>query len=248
MKYFYHITTQKNAKKILQEGLKPMIGPRSQSVNETESAIFLCARKDVDYWRTILGLPTVLKIEADEIEIKKEDTYIYVDEYTEYVYYKPIEPCKIKKAKFAAVKPETIHDLSLSYMYDISSLCLAAARYYTYKDTEDCPEWLSHEYLQDTMSNLIKIIKNLDYSLCTNKEKRNRIREMGDGNYSFVDRYDYSFWNNDEKYSSKKHPRLYTMLVKYEKDDLYNLRQKLHALIVKNFKGCLTIDTGGWTG
>lgn len=41
----YHVTLKKNLSSILSEGLKPMIGPRSQKLEQT-SAIFLFPSRD----------------------------------------------------------------------------------------------------------------------------------------------------------------------------------------------------------
>lgn len=50
---FYHITTENNVRKILQQGLKPQIGPNSRAINETQPAIYFCKKEDIPYWQIL---------------------------------------------------------------------------------------------------------------------------------------------------------------------------------------------------
>lgn len=63
----YHITDKPTTAKILKEGLKPMIGPNSKLVDETEPAIYLCRRKDIYYWQILLQKFVILAINKKQI-------------------------------------------------------------------------------------------------------------------------------------------------------------------------------------
>lgn len=245
--HFYHLTTTEALPEILKNGLKPMLGERSKLVGDTEEMICLCEYHDIAYWRIILGLDIVLQIDATKVDLTDKDRHDY-SYYSELIckHEIPADAIKIYKQNIK-VKKAPMMDLAESYMSNISHLCVLAARYYTYKDTDMCPNYLTHDYMENSFKSLLTTLKNIDFSVVTNKEKRQRLRELGDGNYSFVDRYEYDHsYNPNEK--QKVRPRLYTMLMKYEKDDLYEYRHDIFKLITQNFKGCLDVNTGGWTG
>lgn len=246
MQYLYHLTTKDAVNSILKNGLKPSIGERSKQVGETKKAIYICGKHDIPYWQAILGLNTVLKIDANDIEINRENTF-ETGMYTEYMIHTTIPPEKITVETLNKHKPSNkiIHDLALSYMSNISYLCVACAKYYTYKNTDkEEAFYYPPDVLQKSMETTLAVLNRLDYALCSTKEKRYELRQLGDGNYSFVDHYDFDHPWDDQT----TRPKLYTMLIKYEKDELYHIRHALYKFITKNFKGCLDVDTGGWTG
>mgnify|MGYP003234705052 CR=1 FL=1 len=55
MRYLYHLTDTNTAKRILQEGLKPLIGERSRIVEEEEARIYLSDKKSIrtgkSFWK-----------------------------------------------------------------------------------------------------------------------------------------------------------------------------------------------------
>lgn len=237
---YYHFTTTDALPEILKHGLKPSIGARSQMVGETEPRLYLCNHRDIPYWKIILNLPVLLRIK--QLDIPNCQYYEYSN-CGEYLYTEPIPPNQITvlKANTNACPDNVMKDLCLTYLQEISRLCVTTARYYTYKNTPKNPEWLTETHLKYNLHTLLYILKNLNYSKCTSKELRKELREIGDGGFAFTDRYMYPEYN-------RQMPQLYTMLIRFEKDDLYPLRHQLYKFITKNFKKALAIDTGGWTG
>lgn len=240
--YYYHLTTKEALPDILNQGLKPCIGDRSKMAGEVQPAIYMCGNRDIKYWRIILGLPVVLKIKSDNIQLSKQDIYNY-SYYQEYMYTQSIPPenISIVSKSCKSYNKEAMHDLCLSYIWTISSTCVKIARYYTYKNTNKLPEWLTSKNLQNEITTTLDVLKKLDYNICTTKEMRKELREAGDGGFAFTDYYNINFTNEMNK-------RLYTMLTKFEKDELFPYRKELYKNITTIFKKCLDVDTGGWTG
>lgn len=239
---YYHFTTKEALPNILKQGLQPCIGDRSNMAGETQPAIYLCRKNDLKYWRIILGLPVVLKIKND-IQLFNKDVYHY-SYYQEYMYTQPIPPENISvvSKNCRPYNKMAMHDLCLSYISTISNICVRVARYYTYKDTNKLPEWLTSKNLQNAITTTLHVLNKLDYNVCTTKEIRKELREVGDGGYALTDYYNVNFDTN------KKPKRLYTMLIKFEKDELFSCRRELYKVITSTFKKCLDVDTGGWTG
>lgn len=67
MRYLYHLTDTNTAKRILQEGLKPLIGERSRIVEEEEARIYLSDKKSIPYWKILLEKNVLLRIDAEKL-------------------------------------------------------------------------------------------------------------------------------------------------------------------------------------
>ena len=232
---YYHVTTSKNAENILKEGLKPTIGPNSQLNHENEKFIYLCGRKDIKFWRIILGNYTVLEI--DDEAIKEFYSFEYTDYSEIYINY-PIEPKFIKRINISSNETLQMKKLCLNFLHMVSAYCVMCAKYYTYK--EDYDE--NDEYIKDIKNEvstgsefLRKMLPRLDYSVLSKKEITDYIKQMGnDCAYTICDKY------CDEP------KRLYQKLIEYETDETTDDRKFIHNYIKKYLKGCLSVDTGGW--
>ena len=77
MRYLYHLTDTNTAKRILQEGLKPLIGERSRIVEEEEARIYLSDKKSIPYWKILLEKNVLLRIDAEKLNPEKLDHYPY---------------------------------------------------------------------------------------------------------------------------------------------------------------------------
>lgn len=229
-KYLYHITANKNLPSILKNGLKPAIGEHSKLVHETEPAIFLCNRRDIPYWKIILGISTVLQI--DETAVTDKELYKY-SLYTETLCHNAIPPNAIKHVYGPKPTKKHMRDLCESYMWSLSSLTTRIARYYMYyQDDQDY-----HDDIETSIDATLAVVNNLDYSVYTKDEIKKILKNIGDcGEYSFVD-----------EYLNTGH-RMYVQLLYYPKDDLTGKRTKLYDYIHTTFYGCLRVNTGGWTG
>ena len=197
-KYYYHITDKEHLPAILKFGLKPMIGENSNLVNETNPAIYLCRRKDIPYWKILLGKTVVLRIEG--IEIPNENCYKYSN-YSEYLYFDDISADKIKRVYFSEPSKQAMRNLCLSYISSFNQCAVAAARHYTY------PDQGHDERLECLLNVCLAGARKLDYSVLTQGDLRKELKEWGDNcAYTFVDMY-----MNSGK-------RLYQKLVEYLKD------------------------------
>lgn len=245
-KYYYHLTTQDALPDILTHGLTPRIGTRSKMVGEQTPAIYLCRRQDIPSWKIILNLPVLLKIK--QLDLSQPKFYQYSC-YGEYLYTEPIPPEQIEVVHYhtTSYPDDIMKSLCLTYIHDISRLCVLITQYYTYRDTNQHAEWMTTDYIKYSLMTYTSILENLDYTTCTKQEIRQELREIGDGGTAFTDKYLYQLYNNPDAIPPIKTPRLYTMLIQFQKDELYPYRKKLHKLIVNKFQGCLRVNTGGWT-
>lgn len=229
---YYHLTTEENAKRILEEGLLPIHGEHKNMIHDEREGIFLCGEKDVPYWKIILGLSVVL--EVSNIKIEEENIYNY-SYYKEYVYEKKIESENIRRVKMENKKAnaDAMKDLCYQYLYWLSSFTVHCARYYFY----DMEEEMLHESIDIDADCLLAVLPHLDYSICGTDEIKEFLIEEGDsGEYTICD-----------KYVPTGH-RLYVQLIHYPKDDLSTKRRKIYEYIKDTFKGCLRVHTGGWCG
>lgn len=244
MNYYYHLTQPEFIDSIRKEGLKPMLGERSKSIGDKKEKICLCSENSIDAWSIMLGTNTVIKIIVpDEDKIKLVDITEISDEYN----YDGVIPSEYIVDIFT-VKPKkaVLDQLRYDYIWGLSEFCTYCARYYTELDSENADE----EYLCEledeiriTGELLIPVIPRLKYREMSKEGRKDILKMIGNqGAYSFCDDYDV---NVEEGKSVKK---LYQMLILYPEDDLTEIRQTINRLIKDNFKYCLRVNTGGFTG
>ena len=141
---------------------------------------------------------------------------------------------------------ETIlNELRKDYIGALSEFCVLCARYYTegtgWRDDKELQSEIE-ESIQITGEIILPVIPRLHYENMPHEEKRKILQEYGEnGEYTFCDDYAADYI---------KHPvkRLYQMLIAYPDDQFTNIRRKIYNCIKQNFKYCLRVDTGGWTG
>lgn len=229
-KYFYHLTDKENLKSILTSGLEPRIGENSKRAQEEENQIYLCKRCDLPYWKILLKKNIVLQIK----DINEDETRAYpYNLYDEYLYDKNIPAENIKRVYTPAPTEKHMKRLCQSYIESLNRITTTFARYCYDKDGYE----IQTDQLEQSMHCLLYCLNNLDYSVCTKKEIRQQLKADGEcGEYTFLDTY-----------LDTGH-RLYEQLILYEGMELIEERTKLYNYIKTTFKGCLDINTGGWTG
>lgn len=241
--YYYHLTTPENAAIIMQNGLKPMLGERAKSVKESKPALCLCSEKSIDAWAILLGINTVVKLTVpSEKKLEKVADCDCTDEFR----YDGEIPAKYIVESYE-IKPsqDVLDQLRYDYIMTLSRFCELCARYYTegtgWKDGGELQEEIEED-IKIYGECLIPVIPRLRYTEMDRQEIRNDLRRFGDsGAYTFCDDYAVD-------YSKKPIKRLYQMLVEYPDDKFTELRKSVYKLIKTNFKYCLRINTGGWTG
>ena len=229
---YYLLTTKENAEIILKEGLKPITGNRLKIIDDKREGIFLCKKKDIPYWQIILNLPVVLSI--SDIEIDEECVYHYIN-YNEYVYEEEIPANKIKRSycDIFMNKSKAMHDLCILYIRSLSRFTVDCAKYYFYNKTDE----KLYEIINREADTLIYVLKNLDYSSCSKKEIKDALIQADErGNYTFCDRY----LNTSNQ--------LFTQLIYYPHDKLFEKRDVIYRYIKENFEDVLLINTGSWCG
>ena len=245
MSTYYHITKPEHVADICNEGLKPSNGENSQSINDgRRPRISLCSQKSIDAWCILLGADRVIRV-----NLPKDFPVTLIDDTEgsdEYSTNQPIPAKYISKKYKHTPSQEVLDSLRENYMGCLSYFCTMCARYYTpgseWKNDPELTKELK-ENIKTYGECIIPVIPKLKYTEMTKEERCRILQCIGDsGTYSFCDEYvpGYNY--------AKPVKRLYQMLPLYEKDDLYNIRKTIYNLIKENFKYCLRINTGGWTG
>ena len=242
MRYLYHLTDTNTAKRILQEGLKPLIGERSRIVEEEEARIYLSDKKSIPYWKILLEKNVLLRIDAEKLNPEKLDHYPY-QEYEEWTYSEPIQPEWIHVSRAnTEISPEQYKELCLSFLDSISQVCVQFARYVSYYDDPEL-DWREYaENCKESCMSSCKVLQHtltkLDFSCLDNKKLQEHLKAAGDGAYTLCDFYEFE-WND--------HPiRLWQLLGTHK---LANSSTKwLYAWLRHTFPRKLRVNTGGGTG
>lgn len=228
MKYLYHLTKRKNLKDILTHGLKAQIGKNAKLCDESPH-IWLCTKENICRWMILLDTDACVRVDIRGLKLE-ERSFL-----SEYMCEQNIAPERIKKAHVSITAKErtkVMKDLCESYIYSISFLVRTTAEYYKTKGFRHEP--YPADSLKSIYISTLYALNKLDYSVLSNKKKKEIILENGDGYCAFTDCY----------YDTEQ--RLWEQLVLYPKDELYGVRMKLHEYITKNFPKQLYLDTGGW--
>lgn len=223
----YHLTTESELENILENGLEPRIGKNSRAIKEQEPAIYLCEKKDIAYWSILLDKSIILQVK--DVQIADSDIYAYTN-YNEFICKNNIPPSKISRYSGELNMDLAMKNLCLSHIASISRMTVNMANYYNNR-------LKIHEIvLKRLLTNALNILNKLDYSILSKKEIAKTIKEYGEsGEYALTDMY---------LDSGKK---LYEQLLLYKKDSLFDKREELYNYIVREFKGCLNLNTGGFT-
>ena len=229
MKYLYHVTTKDKCRDILVNGLIPSIGEQSEKVSENKPAIYLCDYEEVGKWKIVLGKDTVLRIKNTNENLLEIRDY---PSFHEYICFNKIEPYNIELTNVNSTKQQ-MQELCCDYTLHLCCLVTKIIRYYDgyYDNDEKVEEWIRH-----TAKSTMEIMNRFNFDLVKNKRIISTLVNAAlEGEYTFLDTY-----NNTEY-------RLYEQIIRFPKDDLYDVRKELHDFITKTYEKCLHINTGGYT-
>lgn len=226
----YHITDKRNVDSIMKHGLIPKIGSRSKGI-EDEPRVYLTEREYLEYWKILLGRKNIAVFKTEFLP----------DDFNEYNYsdYKEIRTETVIPAdeleliEFRSdrnLKREAMRKLCKSRIWTISWLCENCARFYT----NGVKKTFTWREIHDFLVSECQMLKRLDYSVLTLDEKREILKDFGEGgHFTFLDTY----LNTDKK--------LYQLSM-YSDPYTYEIRNKFEKLITEAFNGCLDMSTGGW--
>lgn len=226
---YYHITSKENVNKILKEGLIPQIGTNSSLCGVKTPYVYLCERKDVPYWKIILGETEVLHIDLPKEVEEQLEQYEYAA-YQEFFLTSTIPAEYIQKCRHNTGMKQAMEELCSSYIYTIGDICVEIAKHCTLRP-EDIEE---KRRLVNEVNSTLKTLYNLDFSCLSPKEIRDIIKDSGDGRYAFTDYY------RDENI------KLYRKISMFRDEILTEPASRLTAYICKTFPKCLRLQTGGW--
>lgn len=243
MKYFYHITEASTEASILQEGLKPGIGTRSESAEEDVPAIYLSDRKSVPVWLMIFQEPVILHVDKEGVYPHGIEPVNY-ECYREYICYKPIEPKWIRPAKGVSKKLSASmeKDLCISFL-NCASHCVALAHY----------DATGNEDAYNTFKRICRcylpMMRKLDFTKVSGHSVKSEMKYYGEnGCYTLCDRYSPYGKDNKLEGSREETPRLWELLglsphATDESKQIYNILKRRFGRT-----NVLFTETGGWTG
>lgn len=229
-KYLYHVTTSDKLEDILRYGLIPKVGENSKAVGEYKSAIYLCDCENVGKWKAVLGHDTVLRISNIDFDSLSNRDYIFLHEY---ISYNKIDPKDIEKVTIYTTKQQ-MEEICGNFTLHLCYLVCKIIRYYdgSYDDDKEFME----KWIKYTIRATIDVMHRLNFDSVRHEVIADALINYGtEGEYTFLDTY------NNTKY------RLYEQMIRFPKDDLYNLRKELYDFIVETYKDYFHIYTGGYT-
>ena len=237
-KYYYHVTTRDKLPLIFKEGLKPMIGKNSSTVNEDDPAIYLCRRRDVPHWLILTQGDVVLKIDEQGLDMPLW-SWSY-DNYDEYRTETPIDPKWISKAGFPGkqARLSAMQDLARSHIYAISYMCFAALQTEhrwlreNLSEEQEARTILDAKIISDDIKTNVGIMSHIDFSTITRKEIAKIVREHSneDCYVTFADSYYNKDFNPDIPDAGK---RCWEHLANLEMDELKEAGKELRGFIRK---------------
>ena len=236
----YHLTDKENIEDILQYGLQPQIGKRSELAKETNACIYLADAKNIPYWAAILNKQHILRI---DIPNDTFDTIEFFDYYTysEYMCSIPIPPEWIRESNIKLeLSVNNYTKLLLSYIDIISDICADFAKYTVSRDTK--AEYSNDllEGIEQTISVLKFTLPHFDFDKLSAKKLEKHIDKMNKrGEFTLCDSFDYGKINN------KGHLRLYELLG--DTEFATKNTKWLYEWLSRTFKKGLYIEAGGWT-
>lgn len=226
---YYHLTSESCLAGILEKGLVPQRGARSNSVCEDRSAVFLCKEEDIPYWQILLNQPVLLKVDMTSPIV---ETFCYSC-YNEYLYDGIISPEHLSVITHNASSYRTNDVMTVlcrSYLDSISRFTCDCAYYYS--GQANYPE----DYLLDAANSLIAVLSNLNYNITDMSMWEKYVADCGsEGEYTFCDWY----CETDSK--------LWEQLIKYPSDNLADARQWIYDFVDEMFPFAKTLSTGGLT-
>ena len=241
-KYLYHVTDDEHAEMILKNGLIPQIGERSKLACEKEAYIYLCDKKSVPFWATILDKHVVLRVNIEKEKMDAGNVYGYFY-YQEVLYTEPIVAKNICKSKVPlTLTVEQEKDLALSYIDTISLACINFATYVTYKEKEGRKQFVESQltYVKDCVNLCKFVLPHLNFAALSTRDLANHLHEAGDGGCTLCDTYDVL------ESGMREGIRLYELLNEHP---LATEETKwLYKWLKKTFPRKLRVNTGGWTG
>lgn len=237
----YHLTSEDCLKSILENGLKPIKGENQTLVDEErQNCVYLCDSESVKYWRVILDKKCLIQVSIDKSRIKEQFEY---DNYSEYIVDGAIESVYVERAtelKHFLTEPdnEIRKHIGLSYVNDLSSLCLTCCKLhcgrYDYLSAEEIAE--AKKYLAFDLKATTAVVNRLDFNFVSKQDIEEELTYMGEnGEYTLLDTY-----LDTEK-------RLYEILLEYESGDSKEVFKEAYETI-KRIIGDININTGGFTG
>lgn len=242
--YFYHVTTEENAKKILKEGLIPQIGKHSMLAGEDMPCIYVSDLKSVPYWSTILNMSVVLQVNVDE-DIDEN----LVRQYYGYNEIRLLQPVMAEQICLSGVNTkltdEEMQKLLLSYFNSMSKSCVDFARYITYIDTDEDSMYAMYHFISAIERIKLDryVIEHLDFSLLQNDAAliRKHLRKIETKEHTLCDVY-----NVDGR--KENGLRLYQLLSKNNCAYANNTTDWAYNWLKKTFPRKLRVSTGMYEG
>lgn len=245
----YHLTTSKNATKILTTGLKPKKGTRSKIIDDKRMGIFLCEYKDIPYWQIILGLPVILEVQVPVTEDMRYE-YSYASEYV-YESFIPASDIKVSKITVTqTARNKAMKKICIESLHSLSQLCENCVNFYYESLDEETViiasvgtvDYVEQSYTEELYESIVAetnslsfYLPHLDYSVVPQKRLVSELKKMANNG---------AFTICDEYYNTGK--RLYQLLLDYKDELLAKKFKRIHQCMVKSLKECLDTETGGY--
>ena len=221
---YYHVTDEKNARRILREGcIRPLRGENRKLIDDEREGVFLCEWQDVSHWQVLLAKRRVIRVPKSDVTGDMEN-HMYCGKYGEWL----VKGCV--RSNCMELLPETPPSveaqkaLCKSHIWYISHTCRWYDAYYG-DGTRRAYEL--DALVTDTRIGLT-LLNRLDYGVLDEADWDAVADELQ--NDCMIAFYDWKE-NGDG--------RLWEYLVRYPEDASAPVRRRLYDHIVANLQPIL---------
>ena len=229
---YYHLTTPENLESILQNGLKPHVGPRSACAKEEKPRIYLCGYEDMIVWSNLLNLTKAVQI-SDKANL--EPKIAEYDNHSEYMTETAIPAKYLKLCSIPPLDSPRLSHIVGSVLISLSDIIVSLVRFYELSD--DTMNHQSISYICKSLSSFLLILENVPWHQLDIHIIQKEIKDYAnEGEYTFADTY-----NNSAV-------RLWEQLQFYPENNP-TLQQLYHhvSLTMRNIPPSIAyLATGGW--
>ena len=233
---YFHVTTKDRLDSILEKGLLPDKGKNSEKCGDSRNCIYLCTEDEIPHWAFLLDADICLAI--TDPTFVPNDRFIWSEHLSEAVTDFAIAPCYLTEHPIPSMK-RAIEELKVSYFRALSEYVFYTVRAYCNKKLmAENPEKQEYtDMINNTGANYMEILGKLKYTEDDIPILQEILIKMGEeGEYTMCDHFKTS------------EPRLYQIFNELVDPETEEMRHKIYDFIVNTFKGCLTVETGGYNG
>ena len=235
---FYHLTSKRNVKSILKDGIEPEKGRNSLAVEEQRDGIFLCSRKDIGKWAILLGLDTLLCVDGNALDQGKLTSYSYSC-YDEWIYGDTIPASAIMQVPMPERAEDDMSQLAMSTFLLVNQLVVDSVKFYDrIRPSSGGDVKAAEAGYGAELKSVLACAGRIDFRSVPQRQYREKLIERSEnGEFMMTDRFKSTGLRLYELLADESRHRVFPQ----EEDAVY-------ALIMSKWtKHTRSVHTGSWT-